>query len=95
MRLVLNPCFRMVQGDIPILYSSLRARQRASSKAVFPDPTGLSISPGSCLVAKQYTSHSAVLDPLPMTSYTSKIPEGITHPPIPIVKALSVQSRPE
>jgi len=55
MRLVLNPCFRMMQGDIPILYSSLRARQRASSKAVFPDPTGLSISPGSCLVAKQYS----------------------------------------
>jgi hypothetical protein len=31
-------------GDIPILYSSLKARQRASNKAVFPEPTGLFIS---------------------------------------------------
>jgi len=32
------------KGDLPILYSSLKARQRASNKAVFPEPTGLVVS---------------------------------------------------
>ena len=62
-----------------MLYSSRRTRQSLSIRAVLPDPTGLYID-----------GKASVFLLVPWSFFES---DGRAYPPMPTVKALSVQSR--